>query len=747
MRLTLRTLLAYLDNVLDSQVEEVLAEKVRTSEFASSLVQRIQSCLRQSRLSAPDPRSESGPDDPNVMAEYLDSTLPPDQVAGVERACIESDVRLAEAAACHQVLTLVLGSPAEVSPALRERVYAVGQERRDVAAAATVAPVAAEAVDAVLQTGTEAVPTEPPASLEPPKSVAAQLAMASAAGQPIDNVPDYLRRGSWRRLTGVVVTLVLAVAFLFLLSQALRPVGQSDREGLAVADRAVEPEPDAAPEPAAAPAVADPPVRGDIEPDDPPAAPAAIAQDTTADADVDREAIAPDATQTDAAAGGGPATVTTEADAAADVGGTEGETADAGTPAEAELAEAPAEGAEGEVAPVGDAAVGGSAPTPPAAPGASPLVAVGQALDQADALLVRAAGDAQWHRLMPGEEIRAGVQVVNLPTFRSRIMLSAGVDLTLVDATVITPLSATELDVQQGRLLASATAAGVELQLNIAGQTGTLVLDDLQSEVAVEVTRVRPPGADPLVPGASQAVAELVAVQGNVRWTAEGGTEIELATGQKVRLFGQPERVADVTTAPAWIDAPDDQLLSIEQTAREGLLQQLADADDVAMALRETVGFRRAEVAALAARSLATLGVTDVFFGPAGVLNRDSQRNYWDAHVAALRQRVDLGPEAALAVQQSITRMSAAQAPVLFRMLQGFSDEQLAAGGAADLVKWLDHPLMSVRVLAIETLRRITGETLSYRAETDNPGRRESMIKRWETRLNRDGIRHAGPTS
>ncbi len=122
MRLTLRTLLAYLDDTLPSAEIKQIGEKVAESDAAQELISRIKQVTRRRRLTTP-PVAGPGAFDPNDVADYLDNALPSDQVAELEKQCLESDVHLAEIAACHQILTLVLGEPALVPPTARERMY------------------------------------------------------------------------------------------------------------------------------------------------------------------------------------------------------------------------------------------------------------------------------------------------------------------------------------------------------------------------------------------------------------------------------------------------------------------------------------------------------------------------------------------------------------------------------------------------------------------------------------------------
>src|SRR3954462_14075819 len=125
MRLTLRTLLACLDDVLDPVDKEELAHKIESSEFAEDLVHRTRDTVRRLRLSAPQVIGPGMGLDPNTVAEYLDNVMPPEQVGDFERICLESDVHLAEATACQHGRTRVLGQPADVDPLARQRMYTI----------------------------------------------------------------------------------------------------------------------------------------------------------------------------------------------------------------------------------------------------------------------------------------------------------------------------------------------------------------------------------------------------------------------------------------------------------------------------------------------------------------------------------------------------------------------------------------------------------------------------------------------
>lgn len=140
MRLTLRTLLAYLDHALPPAEAQEIAHKLQTSPVATKLADRIGELLRS---------GDCGPAptlDPNVVAGYLDNTLEPDEILAVETVCLESPAQIEETAACHQLLFRgTLAQPA-LSTAGRERLNALtpGASQRAAAPAAPATTTSAE---------------------------------------------------------------------------------------------------------------------------------------------------------------------------------------------------------------------------------------------------------------------------------------------------------------------------------------------------------------------------------------------------------------------------------------------------------------------------------------------------------------------------------------------------------------------------------------------------------------------------
>lgn len=186
MRLTLRTLLAYLDDILDPVQTKEIGARISENSTASSLVARIRDVTRRRRIGSPELSGPGSSPDPNVVAEYLDNSLEPAAVADVERVCLDSDVHLAEVAACHQILTIVLGEPVTIRPELRERMYAMGSVSPSPTMGAPAASVP------------YAVGSAPP-----------------IAARPV--VPDYLKRPPlWKKLVPLAAVAAVAAGWFYL---------------------------------------------------------------------------------------------------------------------------------------------------------------------------------------------------------------------------------------------------------------------------------------------------------------------------------------------------------------------------------------------------------------------------------------------------------------------------------------------------------------------------------------------------
>lgn len=759
MRLTLRTLLAHLDGALDAADDAAIAEKLKESEFASKLVERVRACLTSPALGAPPPEATGTADCPNRVGEYLDSVLSAEQVAEVERICLESDPHLAEVAACHQILTLVLAEPAEVSQGLRQRIYqldpvarrggdgvngqpidqpvsaAAGKSTGDDVAGAETVEQAAAGRSSVSPVG----PDDSGVSDAPTRLKSAAAATVAAGGGELaerrlrrSDLDEYRVRPT--RMVPWLVSLALVAAFLYVGAKAFAPLtelSRQDQADKAVADRQQQPEDPAVDPPPAAPQ-AEPEAEREAEAATEPAE-ATEQPEPTAPPPVDD----PTADPTD--------------DLVDDAAEMPAEPAPVVEPEDPDMP--PATTADQPEVPVEEKTVTEPPARPvepavrpelvdPEEPG-EPVVVTGEGT----LLLVRDPELEGWLLGKQDDVLPPQCELICPPTYRDQISLHGRVELTMVGPArlALTPVAEAvdEVTLTYGRFLLGALENDQVVRVRFADTVSELTFPTPESVAAVEVLPMRRPGADPEDPRASQTVLRVLAVQGSPSWQSGNRPEVTLGTGQLLILApGNQLSIDDVRVVPDWLHRPAESPDSLESLARQGLLERVQGNESIELSLREALDFRRVEVAALAARTLLLLGRYDVYFGADGVFNQPRQRNYWPDQFGAMVTAINRGPETAAAVRQAIERMDGAQAQLIYRMLWLYSDRQLAAGADETLVRALDDSNMTLRVLASENLRRITGNTMNYRAD-ESASRRATAVRRWEARLRRDEIRWA----
>ncbi|MEX2173351.1 MAG: hypothetical protein WD872_03255 [Pirellulaceae bacterium] len=719
MRLTLRTMLAYLDNVLDPNDAEELGRKIQESEFAGGLVQRVRTVTKKVRMSAPKVDGKGMGNDANTVAEYLDSALPQDRVGDFERVCLESDAHLAEVAGCHQILALVLGKPADVSQSLRDKMYGLGSTEP-----AAGAPPTSGRVDA------------PPVA----------AAKAKANGQPAavrvaPQVPDYLRAGrrasGWQWVLTAVAALLLGLVILRSLGpfNASHPIAQMVSGPAPIAeDSPDEPTqenpPDAssagispsaalaADEKATRPRSEGAPVEAsdNVRPVEPPTAVSPVVEPVV-------EQLRP----------------TVDLPPAVDP-------PSAAEPDPAGLAVLPAIPEPPEVAP---APKEKPLPLPAGKPTEEPpavALDVGR-FSSDDQIMALQIADGVWQRVAPQEILSAGMKLVALPAYRPQIALASGVQMTFNSESSVelhepSDGGASRMTVDYGRLLAvTVGAAGAQIDLDLGGVRGTATLVDADSALAISVKRYLPPGADPLAEQ-SVPVVEIFNMQGRVHWD-EMGQERASIPEQHVRIYvgSEPPETLGPFAKPDWIDAKS--IAAIDRDTALALERLLDQERPLNVALLEATEHRQVNVRALAARCLSQLNQFEPILKD---LNDARQYSFWAGEFAALRQAIVRDPRAAELLKTTLEGLRPDHAEALYRLLLGYSPDQLAKGSALDLVKHLESEQMDIRVLAFQNLVTITGAMEFYMPQK-RPADSQTAIRNWRLRGERDKIHYVLPLS
>lgn len=802
MRLTLRTLLAYVDDILEPADHEELGKKIESSDFATDLIHRTRDTVRRLRLGSPPVLAEDSQDvlggdvsvDANTVAEYLDNTLPPEQVADYERVCIEpgteADIHLAEVASCHHILTMVLGEPAEISTEVRDRMYNLPQEleRRKTLR-----------IEPAHQPVTEKVAAPPAPAQRIPIAPVAPSQDVDGSNQ---EVPDYLRAATRKRhlrirMVAAAVILVMVAGIAYFLRPVDEPVPPEGIDSAEIAALGEDLDIVIGEEPAAESAAdSDFPTDTAETEAAPFEAEVAIEEnevDTISEAGSDEMAdsttiiertelpLEPIGQSPDASTNPGSAELSSDSTLA------ENAVASATNPLSPSVTQpgaltglespgsavstSPDEVSVGEPAPLPPAPAGSDtalvgesetaasdtivppSPEPELPPEPEPPARVGNYLGGSADVLLRQVGDSlEWIRLPPRTPIIAGDRLVALPTFRPHIALeeanlyvAGGTHLSFVENLATDEPGEFAIDIQYGRVLINAGFNGGPLKLVFGDQTRVIELGG-SAGLAADVKRVFIPGTNF---EQERAPVEVIwyLTSGSVEWPGQGGgTQTISAPMQWTTLEGVDELPTAIEKLPEWIDR--EQLTNTERRARDTLAEELDTGKPVSETLLELTDSklgglgRRREVRTLASSCSLHVGNFHPFVQS---LSDVDQSRAWEGHIDSLRTALSVSPEVASLVRQAFEDIRGTEATtVLMEMVGGYSPQDIGLTAAeqqngilVDLLGWLDSDSLDYRVLAIYNLNKIaevpSGSNLAdYQPYAESRQRERSLRRLWQ---------------
>ncbi|MCG8586187.1 MAG: hypothetical protein MI757_15880, partial [Pirellulales bacterium] len=604
MRLTLRTLLNYMDDMLEPSDAAEIRKKVEESQFASDLMQRTRTVVGRMRLGVPKVSGRGMGVDANTVADYLDHELDSDDVQEFEKICLESDIHLAEVAGCHQILALVLGEPATVEPAARDRMYKLKELRHD----KTFAAKASQDSE---------VDKEP----APEKNKAKAPAPAPKDTSPREKpeVPDYLRDRRRMPLWSVVATVLVAAALgagLWMTFDPNNPISAwlagddpdvADQEPRKVAD---DLPPASGPiDSGKSPGVDDGPIDDPTKPVDTPADPTKPDEPIDDPKVPDRiklpmDPMIPDETPMDP-------TPMPEPDP--DAGLIPDPMDPTKKPDDEPKPEDPVDPGPDPMPedPMTD-------PAPVDEPG---TVEVGRFLT-GDQMLVRKDPEQNDWFLVPGRAaLASGDHVLALPTYRPTITLTAGVTLQVPGGTSLELLKPDKdgvagVRLNYGRLvLLNNGAVGTQCRVQLGDGSkpveGMVTFAGPASTAAIEVQREFRAGQNP-EDEKTPLVAELGASGGDIAWESADKSvreEIDPSTHLLLRSDAPAKRLPN-SAVFAWLETDD--ISKRDRLASPEMKKNINEGRSVVLSLRELADHRRFEVRSLAVRSLGHLN----FFEP-----------------------------------------------------------------------------------------------------------------------------------
>ncbi len=705
MRLTLRTLLAYRDGVLDPKDAAVLEAKIKDSSTAQQISHRIVNEMRNRKLAPIPVDAREFGFDANMVAEFLDDTIPMETLPEMERKCLENNSLLSEIGSCHQILSRALSIPAPASSSLRQRIHNLphsassstsndkkGRIRRtDAVGSVSEAALESKNVSATAQTA---------------KSVRKPNGELRGSGIELNDglgrqVPEYLigsDRG-WLKTAAIAISLLAALVVVG--AMAIGPVDRV-RELLRKSEVVVDAE--------------------------------------TGKGVLSIEKKEPNSSSTFSAKTG--PLIDSVDSIATDENIAESESAPP----------VPSEGVEKN----SDAILSNKSIKPAFPASKNRIQWLPETKASSESIVLKfgqAENDsvASWRRMNPGDFVNAGERIVVPPTQRTELRVEPGIRILVAGENDLEQAKESlnpRIQLRSGRILLFATPDAQDMQMDCNGIELSIHFVEADGSCALELQNVWSTGTDTMAQSGiieTRSIVRLIGVEGSLRFsTKQSGLpdgKGTLAVGQYVDWNkGTVSETQELAETPIWFR---NNSRPIDQLAAKDLQRVLTGkvAGEIESQLMELTNHRQFETAALATRTRMMLGRYDGLFEPEGVFNRKTLHSHWQSLLGQIPQSLGRD-EHRVALVNAIRVASPGRVSSILSLLVPPSQEQLLAGADKMLVEALSSPLLDERVLAFNQLQSITGKNLGYHPDKNQV----ESVQQWRKLLAKNEIRNSEPT-
>jgi hypothetical protein len=584
---------------LDPKEAALLEEKIKESSTAQQISQRIETGMRNRKIAPIPVDAREFGFEANLVAEFLDDTIPMETLPDMERKCLENNTLLIEIGSCHQILSRAISVPASIPASLRQRIRELPSKPVAYSTSLGVALEKAGTIrridspsSAYSMDGGERVALE--SATAAPKTLRKTRADLRASGIELSDglgrqVPEYLignDRG-WLKRAAMAACLLIALVVAGAIA-----IGPMDRVRILLG------KPDGM--------------------------------------DIAKVPSVPKQTKTESIRSGDEVTEPKDRGSAATISESSSAppmpSADNSKSAESSLGDKDRSVVQNE-----------SVPKPSIEPSSIParkpnrMQWLPDSKPSSDSIVlakvnIAADGTSNWKRLMAGEVVQAGERVVVPPAQRTEIRIEPGIrwlcagesDLELLPSST----DSARVRFKAGRALLFSTPDAKSIEVDCNGMLVSIRFDADDACCGLEVQNVMLPCSDEMLQAGMfdiRPTVRLIGVQGEIAFSYQGSNEVagqgSLNVGQYVVwkqgiVSEKQELVEELWWLRTSAERPIDQLASSE------LQSELATIESTSLDLElfELTKHRRGETAALAVRTRMMLGQYDQIFSPEGIL-------------------------------------------------------------------------------------------------------------------------------